>query len=141
MRHPHRSDRRLFIAFVLIILSRIILIVAFSQLALAVVFSLHPFTLRVFLAVLTGLLLLIVTCFVLKDISVLWQVSLQAFAGAALITGAGGTLTIAFKNWHLLLESIGLRALACLLVGVSAGWLMRYLQKIFGLSRNSHLTC
>ena len=128
MTHPQHSDRRTFIAAALLILSAICLFVSLYQVASSAVLRTHILPARVALIAVAGLLLLATACGVIRDKSALWQIPLQAFAGATLVAGVGAIVTTTFSNWHLLYGSLGLRALASLLVGVLAAWAMRRLQ-------------
>jgi hypothetical protein len=126
--HLQHSDRRLFIASALLILSAICLFVSFYQIASTAVLRTHMLPIRLALIAVAGLALLGTACAVIRDISALWQIPLQAFAGGTLVVGVGVIVTTIFADWHLLYGSLGLRALSSLLLGLLAAWLMRRLQ-------------
>ncbi len=128
MTHPQHSDHRLLVASALLILSGICLFVSSFQVASAAVLLTHVPPARGALVVVAGLVLLGAACAVIRDISALWQIPLQAFAAGALVVGAGVIVATAFADWRLLYGSLGLRALTSLLLGLAAAWLMRRLQ-------------
>ena len=109
-------------------LSAICLFISFYQVASVAVIRSHMLPTRLALFVLAGVALLGIACVVIRDVSALWQIPLQAFAGGTLVVGVGSIATTALADWHLLYGSLGLRALASLASGLLAAWLMRRLQ-------------
>jgi hypothetical protein len=94
----------------------------------ALVFPSHFFAFRALVGSVASLILLAGACLAVSDASGFWQLPLQAFAVAAIVVGVAAVISAALGNWHLLFGALGFRALACLLAGVGAGYVMRRLQ-------------
>ena len=128
MTKAKHSDGRLFLGAALFLLGFIGAFASFYAAASALVFSSHFFAFRVFVGSAASLILLAGACLAVSDTSGFWQLPLQAFAVAAIVVGVAAVVSAAFGNWHLLFGALGFRALACLLAGVGAGYVMRRLQ-------------
>ena len=125
------SDRRLFFGAALYLVGFVDIFASFYAVASALVFPSQFFTSRVLAGFASSLVLLAGACISTRDASGFWQFPLQAFAVAAIVVGVTAIVSAAFGNWHLLFGALGLRALACTLVGVGTGYLMRRLQVRF----------
>ena len=128
MTKAKHSDRRLFLGAALFLLGFIGAFASFYAVASALVFPSSFFTLRVLVGFASSLLLLAGACIATSNASGFWQFLLQAFAAAAIVVGVTAIVSTAFGDWHLLFGSLGVRALACTLAGVGAGYIMRRLQ-------------
>ncbi|MBU6248920.1 MAG: hypothetical protein KGN77_14305 [Xanthomonadaceae bacterium] len=128
MTKAKHSDGRLFLGAGLFLLSFIGAFASFYAVASALVFPSHFFVFRVFVGAMASLVLLAGACLAVSDASGFWQLPLQAFAVAAIVVGVATVVSAAFGNWHLLFGALGFRALASLLAGVGAGYVMRRLQ-------------
>lgn len=128
MTKAKHSDGRLFLGVALFLLGFICAFASFYAVASALVFPSHFFAFRVFVSSVASLILLAGACLALSDTSGFWQLPLQAFAVATIVVGVTAIVSATFDNWHLLFGALGFRALACLLAGVVAGYVMRRLQ-------------
>jgi hypothetical protein len=128
MTKAKHSDGRMFLGAALFLLGFIGAFASFYAVASALVFPSHFFAFRVFVGFVASLVLLAGACIAVSDVSGFWQFPLQAFAVAAVVVGVAAIVSAAFGNWHLLFGALGFRALACLLAGVGAGYVMRRLQ-------------
>ena len=128
MTKAKHSDGRLFLGAALFLLGFIGAFASFYAVASALVFPSHFFALRFLAITATSLVLLAAACIATSDGSGFWQFPIQAFAVAAIVVGVSAIVSAAFGNWHLLFGALGLRALACILAGVGAGYFMRHLQ-------------
>ena len=126
-----RSDVRLFTGSALIILACIGLFGALYQLAATVVFPDHVLASQALAIAVAGFTSLLCACVVLRDTSALWQIPLQALALAAIVVGVSALGSAAFYNWRALVGGLGLKASACLAIGLGTVWLMRRLQVRF----------
>ena len=128
MTKAKHSDGRMFLGAALFLLGFIGAFASFYAVASALVFPSHFFPYRISFGFLASLILLAGACIAVGDLSGLWQGPLRAFVLAAVIVGVAAIVSAAFGNWHLLFGALGLRALACLLAGAGAAYVMRGLQ-------------
>jgi len=128
MTKAKHSDGRMFLGAALFLLGFIGAFASFYAVTSALVFPSHFFAFRVFVGFVASLVLLAGACIAVSDVSGFWQFPLQAFAVAAVVVGVAAIVSAAFGNWHLLFGALGFRALACLLAGAGAGYVMRRLQ-------------
>lgn len=128
MTKTKHSDGRMFLGAALFLLGFIGAFASFYAVASAIVFPAHFLAFRVFVGFVASLVLLAGACIAVSDVSGFWQFPLQAFAVAAVVVGVAAIVSAAFGNWHLLFGALGFRALACLLAGVGAAYVMRRLQ-------------
>lgn len=128
MTKAKHSDGRMFLGAALFLLGFISAFASFYAVASALVFPSHFFALRIFVGFVASLMLLTGACIAVSDVSGFWQGPLRAFALAAVVVGVAAIVSAALGNWHLLFGALGFRALACLLAGVGAAYVLRGLQ-------------
>jgi hypothetical protein len=115
----------------LLIVSQILLLVAFANIAEALVLAESFPTFRALAFILGAILLLVCGCIGLRDFKPLLQTPLRIFVCATILVGGFTPAIVALKDWHLLLGGLGFRAAAVLAVGVGAWKLAAVLQARF----------
>ena len=128
MTKAKHSDVRMFLGAALFLLGFVGAFASFYAVASALVFPSHFFAFRIFFGFVASLIFLTGACLAVSDVSGLWQGPLRAFALAAVVVGVAAIVSAAFGNWHLLFGAFGFRAIACLLAGIGAAYVMRGLQ-------------
>jgi hypothetical protein len=122
------SDKRTLIGAAVLIITRIVLVVALTQLFVSLIPSWTMPALRIVIALLVSGLGLYALTVIFRDSSLIWQLALQSVAFAGVGVGVGFLLKVLFTDWRLLPTLFGARGLVVLLTGVCSALLMRYTQ-------------
>lgn len=131
MNERKKSDSRLLLGAVLVILSVIVSYAVFYAIADTLVYHAHFYELRVLVGTVILLILLAGACMAISDVSVSWQVLLGSFSLAAIYVGIRVIVVAAVYKWHLLFGALGLKALLSISAGAGAAYLMWRLQDRF----------
>lgn len=113
----------------LLVLGRIGLLVAFADVVLSSVLVWllpGPGLVPVLCA---SVVLLLLACAVLRDASLLWQVTLQALAVAGIVVGISLLMNALFHDWRSLISFPAVLAVAAIVGGIGCGVLLRKLQR------------
>ncbi|HJY07509.1 MAG TPA: hypothetical protein VJ323_14415 [Bryobacteraceae bacterium] len=125
-----REDLRLLAGTGLLTLARIGLLVALADVISSLVFVWRPTGPGLWYVLGPSILMLVAACVVFRDLSLLWQVTLQTLAVAGVLVGASVILNTLFRDWRGLLSVASMLAVVSIAFGVGCAVLMRRLQAV-----------
>jgi uncharacterized membrane protein len=111
-------------------LARIGLLVALADVVSSLVFVWRPTGPGLWYVLGPSILMLVAACVVFRDLSLLWQVTLQTLAVAGVLVGASVILNTLFRDWRGLLSVASMLAVVSIAFGVGCAVLMRRLQAV-----------
>jgi hypothetical protein len=124
------KDSRLMAGAAFLVLARIGLLVTLANVVLSLVFIWRPVGPGLWYVLGPSVLMLVVASILFRDLSLIWQVTLQALAAAGIIVGIAVILNTAFRDWRGLLSVPAVLAIGSIAFGVGCAVLMRWLQSM-----------